>query len=639
MNKKSYTDISIERFIRDNAENFKLLDYREITSPGLESHFYDELNKTNVNGFPFASDFADENGNGIDYATYSKLKPEEKAKYRLRYHYLPFMHEMYIGTTGSGKTTTCIEPQLRAISSQKNKPNLFISDPKGEIYSHNIEHLIKNGYKVQVMNFKNVNFSNCWNPLEEIFDKQMKIPDIGKDAKLVKSNTFDKSKLLSIAPLEEFKNGYHFEFDGLAFPSYQMFSQYLASRKFMASAEISSLVHQLCFQLFPHNPYDKDPIWQNGSRDFFNGLIRALLHDALDPKCKFTKDMFNFRTINDAFTLSRYYNDDQPNINANSAKFSKFLLRQDKETCDKIDIIAKSSSQTKRSFLSHCQSMIGQWMSGHIASLTTKTDLSLDDSKQPVAIFIVTRDYDKSDNTIAALLLNWVYRHFLEKAEEAEKKNGLANCRPVHFLLDEFANIPPIPDFDVKIATSRSRNMWFHIYIQSYEQLNNVYEPRVAQIIIDNCNQQTFLGSQSIGTKEKFMKECGQKTVKAIDKNKRIENYPVVALSDLDSVALGWMYIKRIKTNVIYSTFIRSYQCGLEGIFDDFRDHSFAEYAKPNLTNPADKKHQYEEIIPDQFIGVDEKGYLTLEYESNNDYDDDDDGFDFDFKRFAPKRR
>ena len=636
MNKKSYADISLERYMQENTENFKLLDYRQINAPGLEIHFYDELNKTNVKGFPFASDFADAEGHSIDYAVYSKLKPEEKAKYRLRYHYLPFMHEMYIGTTGSGKTTTCIEPQLRAISAQKNKPNLFVSDPKGEIYSHNIEHLMKNGYNVQVMNFKNVNFSNCWNPLEELYDKQMKIPEIGKDAKAVKGNDFDESKLMRIAPKEQYKNGYHIEYDGNAFPDYLTFNRYLDSKKFMARAEISSLVHQLCYQLFPNNPNDKDPIWQNGSRDFFNGLIQGLLNDALNPNVEFTKDMFHFRTINDAFALSRYFEEDAPDRNENSRKFHQFMLRQDKATCDKLDIIAKSSSQTKRSFLSHCQSMINDWMSGHIASLTTNTSLSLDDSKKPVAIFVVTRDYDKSDNTIAALLLNWVYRHFLEKAEEAERKDGLSSCRPVHFLLDEFANIPPIPDFDIKIATSRSRNMWFHIYLQSYEQLNSVYEPRVAQIIIDNCNQQTFLGSQSIGTKEKFMKECGQKTVKSIDKNKKIENYPVVALSDLDSVEAGWMYIKRIKTNVMYSTFVRSYQCGQEGIWDDFKDHSFAEYARLNLTNPSERKHQYKEVIPDQFLNDNEEGYLTLDYEES---DDDNDDFDFDFSKFSKKKR
>ena len=74
----------------------------------------------------------------------------------------------------------------------------------------------------------------------------------------------------------------------------------------------------------------------------------------------------------------------------------------------------------------------------------------------------------------------------------------------MHFLLDEFANIPKIPDFDNKIATARSRDIWFHLFIQAYDQLELIYGPQTANIIIDNCNQQAFLGSQSIATKERF---------------------------------------------------------------------------------------------------------------------------------------
>ena len=168
MNRKSYSDVVFDRYIQSNNENARVIHHGHlIDDKQVESYFYDELGKTNVKGFPIASDFADEEGHAIDYAAYSKLKGEEKKKYRLRYHFMPLMHELYIGTTGSGKTTTCIEPQIRAISSQKNKPNLFISDPKGEIYLHNAKHLKNQGYNVQVLNFKNVQFSNCWNHLKK----------------------------------------------------------------------------------------------------------------------------------------------------------------------------------------------------------------------------------------------------------------------------------------------------------------------------------------------------------------------------------------------------------------------------------------------------------------------------------------
>lgn len=626
MNRNSYSDIILSRYIKENVENSQVLLYKDISKDyKFETCLYEDLNKTEIKGFPFASDFYD-GKKSIDYNEYCKLTAEEKKKYHLRYHYVPLMHELYIGTTGSGKTTTCIEPQIRAISSQKNKPNIFISDPKGEIYLHNVKHLIDNGYKVQLLNFKNIKHTNCWNPLEEIYDKQVSIPLIGKDAKFVKGNEVVPSLSLA-ADKSEFKNGFHIVYNDIAFPNYETFNTYVDGIKFLAHAEVTSLVNQLCSQMFPDDKMSSnDPTWQSGSREFFNGIILALLEDAINPEKHFTKEMFNIKTVNDVFTLASKYNHEDPHGNSDSEKLEQFMSGKSKETLDKLEIVIKTAPNTKKGFLSTCQSMIGKWMNGHIFGLTTETNIDLDDSKQPIALFIITRDYDKSDNAVAGLFLNWVYRRFLEKAEKAERKDGIAAGRPLHFMLDEFANIPAIPDFEIKIATSRSRNMWFHIYLQSYEQLNTVYKANVATIIIDNCNQQTFLGSQSVETKERFSRECGQKTIKSLksslDNNEAsIVSYPVIPLSTLNNIETGWMFVKRIKWDVIKSTYVRSYQCADEGIFKNFRGVSFEDFAPINLANPGKSKYQYAAVIPDRYL--DDPNYYTLTREEKEDDDDD----------------
>ena len=630
MNREGYSDFFTRREINENRENADLLYYQDLKKQGLlESCFYDDLPKTNIKGFPVASDFSDEEGNSLDYEQYSKLSPEEKKRYRLKFYYLPYMHELYIGTTGSGKTTTCIEPQIRAMTSQKNKPNLFISDPKGEIFLHNVKHLKENGYNVQILNFKNIRFSHTWNPLEELYEQEKAIKKIGEDAICVKSNKVDE-KLFLAADKSEFKNGYHFVFDNKAFPTYKLFKEYVESAKFLAHANVSSLANQLCSQMFPDDQRSNDPTWSNGAREYFNGIILALLDDLHIPEKNFTKEMLNVKTLNDVYTLTTKYNRDRINDgDPDAEKFEEFLKGKSKEATDKIEIVAKTADSTKKGFLSTCESMIGKWMNGHIFSLTSETSINLDDSKNPIALFIITRDYDKSDNAVAGLFLNWVYRQFLQKAEKEERKDGISGGRPIHFMLDEFANIPAIPDFEIKIATSRSRNMWFHIYLQSYEQLNSSYKPTTASIIIDNCNQQIFLGSQSVSTKERFSKECGQFTVK----NKlegRYESMPVLPISELNKVDPGYLYVKRNRWNVVKSMFVRSYQCAKEGIFKDFDTASFEQYAPLNKVNPSDKKYTYNAVIPNRYLV--EKDYLSID----KDAMDDDDDF-FDFRRY--KRR
>lgn len=625
MNRKSYSELTFEKYIQQNSENSKIIPYSELKNfPGLETCFYEDLPNTEIKGFPFASDFADKDGNFVDYEGYKKLTKAEQAKYKLRFHYLPTMHELYIGTTGSGKTTTCIEPQLRAISSQKNKPNIFVSDPKGEILLHHAKHLKDNGYNVQVINFKNIKYSNCWNPLQEIYEKQIQIPKIGKDAKTIRTNEFD-SKLTAYGSLKEFKHGYHIEYDGIAFPSKEAFEYYVEGLKATAHAEVTSMVNQLCHQMFPEEKSTHDPTWSNGAREYFNGIILGLLEDAINPDKHLTKEMFNIKTVNDVYSLTYKYDFRDPEDNEESEILENFINDKSKECQDKLIPVARTADNTKRGFLSTCNSMIGRWMNGHIFSLIMNTNISLDDSKQPVALFVITRDYDKSDNTIAALFLNSVYRHFLEKAEQQERVNGISGGRPIHFLLDEFANIPAIPDFEIKIATSRSRNMWFHIFLQSYEQLSSVYEPSTANIIIDNCNQQTFLGSQSFETKKRFSNECGQKTLLSLGSKfdtsrKDIVTTPVVPISTLNAVETGWMYAKRIKMDVIKSTYIRSYQCADEGVFKDFYNKGYEKFTPFNLTNPADKRYQYAAVLP-----------------SNCEYEDEEDDFDFDIKDFGKR--
>ena len=90
--------------------------------------------------------------------------------------------------------------------------------------------------------------------------------------------------------------------------------------------------------------------------------------------------------------------------------------------------------------------------------------------------------------------------------------NGGALPQPTYFILDEFANIGRIPDFDKKISTSRSRKISFSVILQNLDQLEAVYD-KSYETIIGNCDTTIFLGSNSQKTVEYFSKELGEKTI------------------------------------------------------------------------------------------------------------------------------
>lgn len=591
-NAKGYAQIVNERYIAENKENSKVVEFKDIKD-SLESYFYDELNEKDVIGYPCASAFENSEGNILNYEEYSKLSDEEKKKYRLKFYYHENLHEIYIGTTGSGKTTGCIEPQLRALSSQKNKPNLFISDPKGEIYERNVKHLLDNGYKIQILNLKDTNYSNCFNPLSDIYDLQEKMNKIGINFKSIKGKV-DTKKYKLYGKEKDFNEDEYFVYDGIAFASKTSLENYINTKKSSISSIIADKVHSFACIIFPEPISQGDNYnWLIGSRNFFEGLIFALLEQNNNTTRKFKKKMLNINTIQEFYLIFQKEVDNM--TSSRSYYLDKLLQNASKKTLSKLSCVYNNkSAKTTASYLSEFASYFDNWTNPNIASVLNETNITFDDEKNPIAYFVISKDYDKSSNEVVGLLVNAVYEKFLIKAENSGKKKGVCNCRKLHFLLDEFGNIPPIKDFEIKIATSRSRNMFFHLFLQSYEQLDNVYGPKNAGIIIGNCNQQNFLGSQSMDTKKSFINLCGYKTISnKINGIYSTEVLPVLSFSDLD-INNKIMYSKRLGDNVMKCNYIKSYECAEAGVFKDFDQYDYKDYLPVNTYNPFDEKYRYE---------------------------------------------
>lgn len=604
MKRRPYSEQVSQKYIDQNLENTQIMSFLEYKGKGYAKYLFDDLAKTDIKGFPFSSDFVSSKGKSYSFIDFENLSDKEKADCKLRFFYLPNYHELYIGTTGSGKTTGCIEPQIRAISTQKNKANLFITDPKGELFEHNGKYLKDQGYNVFVLNFRNLGRTHTWNPLKEMYEKQMESLTIGKNSK--KCNCpVDKS--LALMSEKSKYQGTYIAYKHMAFATQEDFDKYVNIETYLNKSKVSSLVNQLCDCIFSEDKSTTDRTWSDGARGLFHGILLSMLEEAVLPGSKFTEQHMTLKTVNDIFNLIREgsetrdsYGDHYTNEEMNE-KMVDFLHGKSSICMSKLNNIIKTAQTTRKGFLSTFLSTTEKWMQGHIYQLTSHTSISLEDNEHPWAVFVSTRDYDKSDNVIAGLFIDWVYRQSLQAVEE-KRKLGL-EPRPIHFLLDEFANIPRIPDFDNKIATARSRNMWFHLFVQSYDQLDLIYGEETASIIVDNCNQQTFLGSQSQETKERFSRECGKKTVTSLEgvihgEVNDVVEIPVVPITSLDQIKPGEMYTKRIYSPILKCSFIRSYQCAQQGIFKDFWNNKAEEDLIPlNYVIPDDLEHSYLPVL------------------------------------------
>lgn len=165
--------------------------------------------------------------------------------------------------------------------------------------------------------------------------------------------------------------------------------------------------------------------------------------------------------------------------------------------------------KTYGSILSSLQSKLGKFDSKEIAEVTSTDTINFEDiGKKKTAVYVISSD----THTAYDFLLTIFFSQMIQQLYNYADLNGGRLQMPVYFILDEFANIGRIPDFDKKISTSRSRGIQFSVILQNLDQLEAIYE-KSYETIIGNCDTHVFLGSNSYKTVEYFSKALGEKTI------------------------------------------------------------------------------------------------------------------------------
>ena len=179
--------------------------------------------------------------------------------------------------------------------------------------------------------------------------------------------------------------------------------------------------------------------------------------------------------------------------------------------------------KTYGSILSSLQSKLGKFDSKEIAELTSTDTIDFEDiGSKKTAVYVISSD----THTAYDFLLTIFFSQMIQQLYDFADKNGGRLNERTYFILDEFANIGKIPDFDKKISTSRSRGISFSVILQNVDQLEAVYE-KSYETIMGNCDTHVFLGSNSFKTVEYFSKQLGEKTIgrNSISINKDKKNH------------------------------------------------------------------------------------------------------------------
>ena len=176
-----------------------------------------------------------------------------------------------------------------------------------------------------------------------------------------------------------------------------------------------------------------------------------------------------------------------------------------------------------------------------------------DIGRKKTAVFIVIQDEKTTYHTLVTIFLKQCYETLISVAQECGGKLP----HRTNFILDEFANMPPLKDVTTMVTAARSRNIRFTFIIQNFSQLYEVYGKENGETIKGNCGNIVYLISTELSALEEISKMCGE--VKSKEKEKTTST-PLVTVSDLQRMEQWHTIILRIRTMPFKTKLTPNYQ-------------------------------------------------------------------------------
>ena len=417
-------------------------------------------------------------------------------------NFKPGVHALVIGATGSGKTTTFINPMIQLLGAADCGSSMVITDPKGELFDLHSKFLKDRGYNVLVLDLRDTYSSSRWNPLEPIWDAYQRYLGLGSEIRAHLDPMSDYPELKRMDG-DGAENEPWVEWQGKAYLDAGHCKDDISVARQKIYDEMYEDLSDLVSGLVPVQN-EKDPLWEKGARSIVLATCLAMLEDSADPTLGMTKEKYNLFNVSKALT-----------DNANNYK----NLREYFEGRSKLS----QAYQLSRQVLSAPEATLGSYMSitmdkltlfndRGLCGLTSATDIHAERfAYEPTALFLKIPDEKDTRHALASLFILSTYKALIKVATDLP---GQTLPRNVYYIMDEFGNMPKIDKFGQMITVGRSRKIWFSMVVQSFVQLSNVYGKEVADIVIGNCGVKMFIGSNDTDTCKMFSEMCGNMTVR-----------------------------------------------------------------------------------------------------------------------------
>ena len=369
---------------------------------------------------------------------------------------------LVIGGSGSGKTRFFVKPSLMQMHS-----SFVVTDPKGQLLSE-VGTMLRRGAPKLDENGK---------PLRDARGKVIYEP-----YRIKVLNTINFKKSMKYNPFA-----------------------YICSEK-----DILKLVNVIIANTKGDGEKSSEDFWVKAERLLYCALIGYIWYEA-EPEEK------NFLTLLELINASEAREDDEEFQSPVDILFAKL----EKEHPDHFAVkqyrkFKLAAGKTLKSILISCGARLAPFDIAELREIMSDDELELDTlGDRKTALFLIVSDTDTTFNFVIAMLQSQLFNLLCDKAD-----NVYGGRLPVHVrcLLDEFANIGQIPNFDKLIATIRSREISASIILQSQSQLKTIYKD-AADTIVGNCDTTLFLGGKEKSTLKEISELLGKETIDSFNQS------------------------------------------------------------------------------------------------------------------------
>ena len=255
--------------------------------------------------------------------------------------------------------------------------------------------------------------------------------------------------------------------------------------------DVQKMVTNLFKSTTPKGSQSNDPFWDTAASMLLMALVFYLHYEA-------PEDEKNFAMIMEMLRAGEVREDDDSYQSPLDELFERLEMRSPDHIAVKYYKDYRSgSAKTLKSIQITLAARLEKFNLSSVAALTTTDELDLASlGEKKVALFALIPDNDSSFNFLVSLLYASTFQ---ELFYSADRVHGGSLPVPVHFLMDEFANVSLPDDFDKLLATMRSRNISVSIIIQNIAQLKALYEKQW-ESIMGNCDEFLYLGGNETST-------------------------------------------------------------------------------------------------------------------------------------------